>query len=47
MRDKGCPECRWISVVDGSGRRRVEMRWAVPAPPVAEPAPVGAAVKAA
>ena len=22
-----CPECRWVPVVDGSGRRRLEMRW--------------------
>lgn len=32
-----CPECRWVPVVDGSGRRRLEMRWvpsvtAAPAP---------------
>jgi hypothetical protein len=31
-----CPECHWVPVVDGSGRRRLEMRWvrpsAVPAP---------------
>ena len=27
MRDLGCPECRWVPVVDGSGRRRLEMRW--------------------
>jgi hypothetical protein len=25
-----CPECRWIPVVDGSGRRRLEMRWRLP-----------------
>jgi hypothetical protein len=30
MRDKECPECRWVSVVDGSGRRRLEMRWDLP-----------------
>jgi hypothetical protein len=27
MREKDCPECRWVSVVDESGRRRLEMRW--------------------
>jgi hypothetical protein len=21
------PECRWVPVIDGSGRRRLEMRW--------------------
>ena len=25
-----CPECRWVPVVDGSGRRRLEMRWQLP-----------------
>jgi hypothetical protein len=25
-----CPECRWIAVVDGAGRRRFEMRWQKP-----------------
>ena len=25
-----CPECRWVSVVDGAGRRRMEMRWENP-----------------
>jgi hypothetical protein len=30
MRDKECPECRWVPVVDGSGRRRLEMRWHLP-----------------
>jgi hypothetical protein len=48
MRDQGCPECRWVAVVDGSGRRRVEMRWVMPRPPVAEPASgTAAAAKAA
>ena len=36
MRNTECPECRWVPVVDGSGRRsgrrRLEMRWQ---PPVA------------
>jgi hypothetical protein len=36
MREKDCPECRWVSVVDASGRRRLEMRWG-PAAPVAAP----------
>ena len=27
MREKECPECRWVSVVDPTGRRRLEMRW--------------------
>jgi hypothetical protein len=27
MREKDCPECRWVSVVDETGRRRLEMRW--------------------
>jgi hypothetical protein len=31
MRDLGCPQCRWVTVVDGSGRRRLEMRWQPPA----------------
>jgi hypothetical protein len=30
MRPKECPECRWVSVVDTSGRRRLEMRWLPP-----------------
>ncbi len=32
MRAQDCPECRWVQVVDGSGRRRFEMRWQLPAP---------------
>jgi hypothetical protein len=35
MRNQECPECRWVPVVDGSGRRRLEMRWQLP---VAAPA---------
>jgi hypothetical protein len=27
MRERGCPECRWVAVVDEAGRRRFEMRW--------------------
>jgi hypothetical protein len=30
MRAKDCPECRWVSVVDTAGRRRLEMRWQPP-----------------
>ncbi|WP_269319867.1 hypothetical protein [Candidatus Blastococcus massiliensis] len=30
LRDKHCPECRWVPVVDDSGRRRLEMRWDQP-----------------
>ena len=30
MRANTCPECRWVSVVDGAGRRRMEMRWEQP-----------------
>jgi hypothetical protein len=38
MRAKSCPECRWVSVVDAVGNRRLEMRWQ---PPVVIPqAPV-------
>jgi len=27
MRVQECPQCRWVPVVDGAGRRRLEMRW--------------------
>jgi hypothetical protein len=30
MREKECHECRWVSVTDASGRRRLEMRWQLP-----------------
>ena len=30
MRETNCPQCRWVPVVDGSGRRRLEMRWQLP-----------------
>ena len=30
MREKECHECRWVPVVDASGRRRLEMRWQLP-----------------
>ncbi|MDT0277578.1 hypothetical protein [Blastococcus goldschmidtiae] len=30
MRNPECPECRWVPVVDGAGRRRLEMRWQLP-----------------
>ena len=32
MRATNCPECRWVSVVDEAGRRRLEMRWQGAAP---------------
>lgn len=33
MRERrDCPECRWVTVVDETGRRRYEMRWEMPAP---------------
>jgi hypothetical protein len=38
MRDLGCPECRWVPVVDGNGRRRLEMRWQLSGPVTAIPA---------
>ena len=27
MRERECPQCRWTTVIDESGRRRLEMRW--------------------
>jgi hypothetical protein len=30
MREVNCPQCRWVPVVDGYGRRRLEMRWQLP-----------------
>ena len=30
MHTKDCPQCRWVAVVDGAGRRRFEMRWQLP-----------------
>jgi hypothetical protein len=30
MRGKNCPDCYWVSVVDASGRRHLEMRWQSP-----------------
>jgi hypothetical protein len=39
MRDKKCPDCSWVSVVDETGRRRLEMRWQpVVAPQTSGPA---------
>ena len=44
MRDLGCPEYRWVPVVDGSGKRRLEMRWQLSGPVTAIPsAPVSRA----
>ena len=34
--DRNCPECRWVPVVDGAGRRRLEMRWSLPVEAPAE-----------
>jgi hypothetical protein len=30
MSVQGLPQCSWVSVVDGAGRRRLEMRWSPP-----------------
>jgi hypothetical protein len=30
VREKDCPECRWVTVVDAGGRRHLEMRWSLP-----------------
>jgi hypothetical protein len=30
MRTQNCPECQWVPVIDGTGRRRLEMRWVRP-----------------
>ncbi len=30
MSVQDCPQCSWVSVVDGAGRRRLEMRWDQP-----------------
>ncbi|MFQ1001259.1 hypothetical protein [Modestobacter sp. SSW1-42] len=35
MRENLCPELRWVPVVDGAGRRRLEMRWEQPGTVVA------------
>ncbi len=50
MYGRCCPEIQWVPVVDGSGRRRLEMRWQVGAPgaqvttlPTATPTAVRAA----
>jgi hypothetical protein len=40
MRETNCPECRWTTVVDSAGRRRLEMRWGPPTPAVSRPAAV-------
>ncbi|HEY4631107.1 MAG TPA: hypothetical protein VIG96_07395 [Blastococcus sp.] len=37
MRGKECQECHWVVVVDGAGRRHLEMRWQ---PPVTAAEPV-------
>ena len=45
MRAKECPECRWVSVIDSEGRRRLEMRWqsAAPVAQILAPLPARAA----
>ena len=30
MSVQNCPQCSWVPVVDGTGRRRLEMRWDQP-----------------
>jgi hypothetical protein len=30
VRNKECPECHWVPVVDAHGRRHLEMRWNLP-----------------
>jgi hypothetical protein len=45
MRENLCPELRWVPVVDGAGRRRLEMRWDAPVSsvvPMRAAAPVAA-----
>ena len=37
MREKDSPQCRWVAVVDGAGRRRFEMRWQLPIGAVVAP----------
>ena len=39
-------ECRWVPVVDGAGRRRLEMRWVHPATVTPLAARAGSAVAA-
>lgn len=35
MRKNSYPECRWVHVVDRTGRRHLEMRWELSGRPVA------------
>ena len=37
MRTNPCPQVRWVSVVDSSGHRHMEMRWTVPTKPTVQP----------
>jgi hypothetical protein len=37
------PQCSWVSVVDGAGRRRLEMRWSQPGTVTTLSAQAGAA----
>lgn len=46
MRSLECPQCRWVSVDDGTGRRRLEMRWSQAGSVTALTVPTGPAVAA-
>jgi hypothetical protein len=46
MRVQECPQCRWVPVVDGAGRRRLEMRWGQQGNVAALSSRTGAAVAA-
>jgi hypothetical protein len=41
MRSENRPQCSWVSVVDGSGRQRLEMRWSPSGTVTALPGPTG------
>ncbi|WP_369137910.1 hypothetical protein [Modestobacter versicolor] len=47
MRDQLSPQCRWVPVVDGSGRRRLEMQWSRPATVTALVTPAARTARAA
>jgi hypothetical protein len=47
MPDQSCPQCRWVTVVDGSGRRRLEMQWTRPGTVSRLASPAAAAARAA
>ena len=44
MRENLSPELHWVPVVDGAGRRRLEMRWDAP---VSSVVPMRSTVRAA